>query len=449
MIASAEVMVPNPTMSGINPQIQRQQRKIYVGNLPRDITELELLEFFNTAMLNANFNESEGSPCVSASINIEKNFAFVEFRTPEEASRAMSFDGITLRGIALRVRRPKDFIPDDGSANPTALAANLNIVSTNVADTPYKVFIGGLPGHLNEGDVKKLLSMFGQLRSFNLVRDTHSGHSKGYAFCEFADHGVTDMACAALNGMAVGDKNLVVQLASVDQRKKNLPRDGPERVGDGPLNSAAGAFLNLNTPASQILASHLPSPDQTPTKILVIMNMINITDYPGNKSEEEYQEFCDAVYEEISKYSKVKKMLVPRPPKMYQTDSVEQFDLEKFKSAYDSDDEQDVSDPWSTPGFGKVYVEFNTPEEARKAQTGLAGRRFDGRMIITSFLPEDKWERGLLEPEDESAAASIQGMQLLNETQQKELQELQALLNQQALEVAQADISRLAREGAV
>lgn len=40
--------------------------------------------------------------------------------------------------------------------------------------------------------MKELLSSFGQLRSFNLVMDTGTGLSKGFAFCEYLDPGITD-----------------------------------------------------------------------------------------------------------------------------------------------------------------------------------------------------------------------------------------------------------------
>jgi len=36
------------------------------------------------------------------------------------------------------------------------------------------------------------MSSFGQLRSFNLVMDTSTGMSKGFAFCEYLDPTVTD-----------------------------------------------------------------------------------------------------------------------------------------------------------------------------------------------------------------------------------------------------------------
>ena len=56
---------------------------------------------------------------------------------------------------------------------------------------------------------------FGPLKAFNLVKDSATGLSKGYAFCEYSDTGVTDAAIQGLNGMQLGDKKLVVQLASV------------------------------------------------------------------------------------------------------------------------------------------------------------------------------------------------------------------------------------------
>lgn len=41
--------------------------------------------------------------------------------------------------------------------------------------------------------MKELLSAFGELRAFNLVKDSATGLSKGYAFCEYVDTGITDV----------------------------------------------------------------------------------------------------------------------------------------------------------------------------------------------------------------------------------------------------------------
>jgi RNA recognition motif-containing protein len=71
-----------------------------------------------------------------------------------------------------------------------------------VPDGPNKIWIGGLPYYFSDEQVKELLSAFGELRAFHLSRDG-MGKSRGYAFCEYVDHSITDLACAGLNGMEV------------------------------------------------------------------------------------------------------------------------------------------------------------------------------------------------------------------------------------------------------
>ena len=41
--------------------------------------------------------------------------------------------------------------------------------------------------------MKELLSSFGELKSFNLVKDSGTTFSKGYCFFEYVDHDLTDM----------------------------------------------------------------------------------------------------------------------------------------------------------------------------------------------------------------------------------------------------------------
>ena len=41
--------------------------------------------------------------------------------------------------------------------------------------------------------VKELLSSFGDLRAFNLVKDSGTTFSKGYCFFEYVNHDITDV----------------------------------------------------------------------------------------------------------------------------------------------------------------------------------------------------------------------------------------------------------------
>jgi len=259
--------------------------------------------------------------------------------------------------------------------------------------------------------------MFGQLKSFNLVRDSMTGLSKGFAFSEYADPSVTDTACASLNGMSIGDKSLIVQRASTNIKK-------PEGV-IAPLNPRAALMLTLSTPAAQLLTTAVKNAAAEPTKVLVIMNILNLLDFPGDHGESEFSEVYEDIRSECERYGNVVKIVIPRPTKRNTHHTVEHFDAIKWDDiGKDSDEEEEmrekqpeIPDP---PGLGKIYVEYATVEEAKHAQTSLSGRRFDGRMVVTSFHPEDKWAAGNFELEDIDEMA---------ERQQKLLQ--QQLLEQE------------------
>jgi splicing factor U2AF subunit len=91
----------------------------------------------------------------------------VQFRNADEATAAMQFDGVMWdNSTPLRVRRPKDYIGIDPS-----LGMLPGMVGTTVADSPNKLFIGGLPTYLNDEQVMELLKSFGELKSFNLVKE--------------------------------------------------------------------------------------------------------------------------------------------------------------------------------------------------------------------------------------------------------------------------------------
>lgn len=65
----------------------------------------------------------------------------------------MAFDGVNFKGQSLKIRRPHDYQPMPGmSEAPASIVPG--VVSTVVGDSPFKIFIGGLPNYLNEDQVK-------------------------------------------------------------------------------------------------------------------------------------------------------------------------------------------------------------------------------------------------------------------------------------------------------
>lgn len=63
---------------------------------------------------------------------------------------------------------------------------------------------------------------------------------------------------------------------------------------------------------------------------------------------------------ECAKYGKVVAMKVPRP----------------------------IGGSRQSAGVGKIYVQFDTTESAKKALQALAGRKFADRTVVTTYFPE-------------------------------------------------------------
>jgi len=98
------------------------------------------------------------------------------------------------------------------------------------------------------------------------------------------------------------------------------------------------------------------------TSCLVLKNLVKMEEID---SRDEYKDLEAAVEEEMAKHGKVIKVHCPRPPMF--------------------------GDPFSVPGFGKVYVRFNTADEAEKAKHSIYKRRFNGRAVDAVFYPEEKF----------------------------------------------------------
>lgn len=172
--------------------------------------------------------------------------------------------------------------------------------------------------------------------------------SKGYAFCEYVDPNITDQvmitdqACAGLNGMQLGDKKLIVQRASVGAKNAQTNQ----------------APVQIQIPGLNVNEVQASGP---PTEILSLMNMVTKEEL---EDEEEYEDILEDVKEECSKYGIVKSIEIPRPIKGVEV-----------------------------PGVGKIFVEFNSIIDCRKAQQALTGRKFANRVVVTSFFDPDKYHR--------------------------------------------------------
>ncbi|KAL3681945.1 hypothetical protein R1sor_024901 [Riccia sorocarpa] len=373
-------------------QATRHARRVYVGGLPPMANEQSVATFFSQVMAAVGGNTAgPGDAVVNVYINQEKRFAFVEMRTVEEASNAMALDGIIYEGVSVRVRRPSDYNPSMAATlGPSQPSPHLNLAAVGLtpgasggADGPDRIFVGGLPYYLSEEQIMDLLSSFGPLRAFDLVKDRDTGNSKGYGFCVYQDPSVMDIACAALNGLKMGDRTLTVRRASAsgqpkpDQanvlvqaqqqialQKLALQASGANAVSLGSMGMAAGLIPGMGSNMVPGMLSGLGvMASEVPTRVVCLSQVVSPEEL---KEDNEYEEILEDMREECGKYGTITNLVIPRP-----NPSGEEV-----------------------PGIGMVFVEYTDTQGAGKAKATLHGRRFGGHTVNATYYSEEKFTHG-------------------------------------------------------
>uniref|UniRef100_A0A2N9J4K6 Splicing factor U2af large subunit n=1 Tax=Fagus sylvatica TaxID=28930 RepID=A0A2N9J4K6_FAGSY len=349
-------------------QATRHARRVYVGGLPPIANEQTIATFFSSVMAAIGGNSAgQGDAVVNVYINHEKKFAFVEMRTVEEASNAMALDGIIFEGVAVRVRRPTDYNPALAAAlGPSQPSPHLNLAAVGLtpgliggAEGPDRIFVGGLPYYFTEAQIRELLQAFGPLRGFDLVKDKDTGVSKGYGFCVYQDPAVTDIACAALSGLKMGDKILTVRraTASLGQSKTEQEMILAQAQQHITMHKMALLAGGVNLPG----VGMAPAANEEPaTKVLCLTEAITEDQL---RNDQEYEEISEDMRDECSKFGTLVDIIIPRP---------------------------DENGDW-IPGVGKVFLEYFDTVACANARNALNGRKFGGNVVSAVYYPEDKY----------------------------------------------------------
>uniref|UniRef100_A0A162A276 Splicing factor U2af large subunit n=1 Tax=Daucus carota subsp. sativus TaxID=79200 RepID=A0A162A276_DAUCS len=349
--------LPVMPVQAMTQQATRHARRVYVGGLPPSANEQSVATFFSHVMSAIAGNTAgPGDAVVNVYINHEKKFAFVEMRSVEEASNAMALDGIIFEGAPVKVRRPSDYNPSlAATLGPSQPNPNLNLGAVGLMpgsagglEGPDRIFVGGVPYYFTEVQIRELLESFGPLRGFDLVKDRETGNSKGYAFCVYQDLSVTDIACAALNGIKMGDKTLTVRRAN---QGTTQPKPEQESVLLHAQQQIALQRLMLQQP---------PAPIGIASKVLCLTQVVTEDEL---KDDEDYEDILADMKTECGKFGNLVNVVIPRPNPNGE----------------------------ASAGVGKVFLEYVDTESASKARAGLHGRKFGGNQVVAVFYQEDKY----------------------------------------------------------
>jgi splicing factor U2AF subunit len=315
------------------PALAKQARRIYLGGIPKTATEDEIADWVNQRM-SAIRPPTTGSYVLGVEIAGDRDYAFVDLRSPEEAELATQLHDEIFKGQTVAVRRTREF----ESAN--AVAASPETQAEPAENN--QLVISGIPKFLTEAHFKYLLAPFGQIKFLRVLYAETNGQreSFGVAVLELDDPALADPMRKVLDGFELGEYKLTV-------------RKLPECVDDEHVALALSLF------------SLTPGKATTdPTTVMQLLNMVTVDDL---EHDEDFENILADIREECSQFGELVQVCIPRPVK-----------------------DRRVA------GIGKIFVEFVKVEDCMRAVSELSGRSFADRTVLTSYFPLEKFHKRIL-----------------------------------------------------
>ena len=85
------------------------------------------------------------------------------------------------------------------------------------------IYVGNLSYDITEKQLEELFVQHGEVKSVKIITDQYSGKSKGFGFIEMSNNNEAQSAIQQLDGKAVMDRNIKVNMAKprTESRKFN------------------------------------------------------------------------------------------------------------------------------------------------------------------------------------------------------------------------------------
>jgi len=341
--------------------LTKSQREIYVGNLPPGLAVPQLSEFLNAAMKQIGVGKDQGS-VVTAWISPDAHYAFVEFRTVEEANAALNhLNGIQVGNYSLRFGRTKGYagsVNTENSVNsshlsslstlasgllhPVSSAPTVTAVPSIIAEPLSDVImVTNIPPVLDEQQVKDLFTPFGELKVFNIIKTV--GNQGQSAVFEYVQSSIADAVVSGMNNLDVIGQKLSVQKV--------------------PQSSAIVLLKPIKSVAVEKKVENLECSDGAKaTTVLRLSNMVTAEDLAD---DELYSELIEDVADECNQHGTVLSVIIPR-------------------NSNDTNDEA---------GVGKIFVQLSDLEGAKRVRKAVSGRKFNGRIVEAEYFAEELFQK--------------------------------------------------------
>jgi len=378
----------------------RNARRLYVGNVNALETAQESLAVFISDKVAAAgcvpwHTKASGTRAIETCHVSEKGFAFFECTALEDAEAVLAFDGIFLNGRNIKIRRPKDYAPEenplvqDGALDDARRRTFDAIVKPRVADSPTKIFMGNLHPDVTVTEVREVITAFGNISSMHADVDGRGRVRVGVWF-DYDDPAAAAIAVPGLTGIWIKGKRLVAALATPDAEAPR-PKAGGGGAGDASADGDTGVDALVSPePQKKAPATYRVPADAEP----LLYAPQRIIEFAGilsaDMDEEEREGAVEDCRQECLSLGNVLTTHVEGPAVALLGDA-------SAAAAANSDDERD-DDAEDEEGntkrpkdmtkyWGKVYIEFARLETATIAAHAFHRRSFDGRTVTVKYFP--------------------------------------------------------------
>lgn len=164
--------------------------------MPLNANEDEIRDYFYILLTTLNPNTKNSNPIVSIEQRDDGHYYIFQLETKDDIEILINMDNTDWRGFRIRIQKPRRFFNDyndtqGNNAKKRATKKNQNFLS----DSDNKLFMGGIPVTAKEKEIKDIVESFGQLKTFNLVKDPNNEElNRGFCFFEYVDEKDTEKA---------------------------------------------------------------------------------------------------------------------------------------------------------------------------------------------------------------------------------------------------------------
>ena len=216
-------------------------RKIFLRGLNFETTEDALRDFFAV-----HGEIQEAAVILDKFTNKSRGFGFVVFKDFIGANRSLKFPSVVIDGRTVNLKLAAAEREDGGSisgtgksSGPGGFSGNRGSGSgMNTQGLPAehidnrKLFVRGINFQTTLQDLRRVLSVFGNLEECEITTDRVSGKSKGFAFVTFST-AVESQACIQNGNIELDGFRLGISLATEGKRPSMPPQRG-QPMGYGP-----------------------------------------------------------------------------------------------------------------------------------------------------------------------------------------------------------------------